>query len=219
MICSGGAHSAPSGFGGASPSFALSSGANIVNAIAAPLFDQVSALGGLVSSASRADWPVSIQRTNSCGRPSSCVDTYASRLPSGDQRGEEWEPAPVISGVCSPLVTSTSQIDRCSRSVMMSYETRVYATTAPSGRICGSAATCRENKSRPVNSRGGASGGAACRLPALARPAKTIINGRRMQRLRRPRQPRLTAYRPMTARQRCEAAGARRPAMRGECAA
>jgi hypothetical protein len=124
ITSSGGAHSAPSGFGGASPSRAFSSGANMVNAIHWPSGDHSRLPGASVSSASRAVWPVCIQRTKSCGRPPSAVETYAMRSAFGDQRGAECEPAPVTSGVCAPDSVSTSQIVCLPRSVMMSYDTR-----------------------------------------------------------------------------------------------
>jgi hypothetical protein len=63
MISSGFAHSAPSGFGGASPSFAPSSGANIVNASDLPSFDQATDDGASMSSASRVARPASSQWT------------------------------------------------------------------------------------------------------------------------------------------------------------
>jgi hypothetical protein len=72
---SGGAHSAPSGFGGASPSRGFSSGANIVNAIHLPSGDQLRLPGASVRSAIFAVWLLCSQRTNNCGRPPSAVET------------------------------------------------------------------------------------------------------------------------------------------------
>src|SRR5689334_943921 len=83
----GGAQLAPSGFSGGAARGGLLDGTNCVNAIDLPSGDQAMALGARTRLVSSAVWPLSIHRTYSCGLPSA-ADTYASRVPSGDQRGE-----------------------------------------------------------------------------------------------------------------------------------
>src|SRR5690349_14056297 len=125
MTSSGGAHCAFSGLGGASPSGVGESGVNNVNAIHLPSGDQLSESGASSNSASLAVWPFCIQRTKSCGRPSSALETYAILSPLGDQRGEACAPEPVTNGVCAPDSVSIIQIELRLRSVMMSNDLRV----------------------------------------------------------------------------------------------
>ena len=106
--------------------------------------------------------PPSSQRTKSCGAPSSAEDTYASRLPSGDQRGERCEPA---SGDERRLRSGldVDEPDGSFGSIRHQVERAAHVgDDATIRRICGSAAYCRANRSRSSNRREGASGGAAC---------------------------------------------------------
>src|ERR1700677_1564868 len=161
ITSSGGAQFAPSGFGGALPNSVPFSGTNIVNARNLPSRDHDSDFGVPTRSAIRDDEPVANQFTKSCARPAADIDMYASRDPSGDQVGEKSETALLSRGVWVFDCTSMSQIDCRSLSVIRSYELRTYATTRPSGRICGLLAHCKPNRSIPTNTAEGASRGAA----------------------------------------------------------
>src|SRR6202035_4676650 len=97
---------------------------SMMKAIERPSGDHDRPLGDSVRSVIRAAWPVCIHRTNNCGWPPSALETYARRLPSGDQRGEKCDPDPLATGVCVPVSMSMSQRVDCGRSDMMSYDIR-----------------------------------------------------------------------------------------------
>src|SRR3954463_9873041 len=86
MTFTGGAHCAPPGRGGGAASGFLSERTSALKAMVLPSGDQVIESGACTRLVSSAVWPESIQRTYSCGEPSA-ADTYARRVPSGDQRG------------------------------------------------------------------------------------------------------------------------------------
>ena len=123
MTFTGGAQVAPSGFGGGVASGDLLDGTSCVKAMDLPSGDQAMAPGGSARLVSNAVCPESIQRTYSCGLPSA-ADTYAMRVPSGDQRGELKLRVSERSGRL--LVPSALIIQRLrrARSVMMSWLTR-----------------------------------------------------------------------------------------------
>src|SRR5690242_2692059 len=120
MTLTGGAHCAPSGFSGGVASGGLLAGTNCVKAIDLPSGDQVIASGASTRLVSSAVCPESIQRTYNCGEPSA-EETYAMRVPSGDQRG--WLKLRASERSGRWLVPSAPMIHRLrrARSVMMSW--------------------------------------------------------------------------------------------------
>src|SRR5689334_11346821 len=119
MTFTGGAHCAPSGRGGGAASGFLSDGTSALNAMVLPSGDHVIDSGACTRLVSNAVWPESIQRTYSCGEPSA-ADTYAMRVPSGDQRGEKKLLDSERSGRLLVPSALTIQRLRRARSVMMS---------------------------------------------------------------------------------------------------
>ena len=85
-----------------------------------PSGDQAMASGGSTRLVSSAVCPESIQRTYSCGLPSA-ADTYARRVPSGDQRGEMKFLLSERNGRLLVPSAFTIQRLRRARSVMMSW--------------------------------------------------------------------------------------------------
>src|SRR5204862_4151258 len=80
--------------------------------------------------------PPAIGSTHTCA-PLSRVETNASVLPSGDQRGWRSEPGPPVSCRPRPVATSTTQMrDTLRLSASDGVET-LYATHLPSGESCG----------------------------------------------------------------------------------
>src|SRR5262245_36974519 len=120
MTLTGGAQVAPSGLGGGAASGSRFAGTSCVKAIERPSGDQAMESGDSTRLVSSAVCPESIQRTYSCGLPSA-AETYAMRVPSGDQRGELKLRISERSGRL--LVPSALIIHRLrrARSVMMSW--------------------------------------------------------------------------------------------------
>src|SRR6188768_3019670 len=139
MTLTGGAHCAPSGLSGGVASGGLSDATNCVNAMDLPSGDQAMAPGASTRLVSSAVCPLSIQRTYNCGLPSA-ADTYARRVPSGDQRGELKFFASERSGRL--LVPSAFTIHRLRRapSVLMSWLTRTQTLRVPPRDLCTSTA-------------------------------------------------------------------------------
>src|SRR6185436_16277620 len=136
-----------------------------------PSGDQAMESGGSTRLVSSAVCPESIQRTYSCGEPSA-ADTYARRVPSGDQRG--WLKLRASERSGRLLVPSAPTIHRLRRvrSVMMSWLTRTYTMRLPSGEICTSSAYSSWNTSIECRRRAsGKSPLAAARDVAVARAA------------------------------------------------
>src|SRR5216117_81920 len=81
--------------------------------------------------------PPAIGSTQTCAPPSR-VETNASVLPSGDQRGWRSEPGPPVSCRAFPAATSTTQTRDTLRLSWSDGVETVYATHCPSGESCGS---------------------------------------------------------------------------------
>src|SRR6266513_5737991 len=81
--------------------------------------------------------PPAIGSTQTCA-PLSRVETKASVLPSGDQRGWRSDPGPPVSGRALPVATSTIQTRETLRLSWSEGIETVYATHFPSGESCGS---------------------------------------------------------------------------------
>src|SRR6185369_16416488 len=115
-------------------------------AMVLPSGDQAMESGGSTRLVSSAVCPESIQRTYNCGEPSA-AETYAMRVPSGDQRG--WLKLRASERSGRLLLPSASTIHRLRRvrSVMMSWLTRTYTMWLPSGEICTSSAYSSWNTS------------------------------------------------------------------------
>src|SRR5258706_5743472 len=97
MIVAGSAHFAPSGGEGSVAIFGPSCGTKVVKAICRPSGDQTGLAGGNPRLVRRAVCPPSSQRTYICGPPS-WSEIQATRVPSGDQRGDSSPRCPVVSG-------------------------------------------------------------------------------------------------------------------------
>src|SRR5688572_5572394 len=119
MTLTGGAQVAPSGFGGGWASGVLLLGTSCEKAMDLPSGDQAMAPGACTRLVNKAVCPESIQRTYSCGLPSA-ADTYARRVPSGDQRGDMKFLLSERNGRWLVPSAFTSHRLRRARSVMMS---------------------------------------------------------------------------------------------------
>ena len=95
MTVGGSAHLAPDGAEGMEAIGFGVAGSKAMKAICVPSGDHARFPGGWVMLVTRAIWPVSIQRTQICVAPPS-DERKASRVPSGDQRGETSLRGPVV---------------------------------------------------------------------------------------------------------------------------
>ena len=117
--CAGSAHSAPSGGVGIPPIIGAGFGTSFPNAIRVPSGDHAKDRGGSVTLVIADVSPESIQRTWICASPSR-FEMKASRVPSGDQRGELSEKSPEVSGRWPEPSAPTIQRLAKRLSVMMS---------------------------------------------------------------------------------------------------
>src|SRR5579859_805420 len=84
--------------------------------------------------------------TQTCA-PESRVETNASVLPSGDQRGWRSDPGPFVNWRDFPVATSASHTRETLRLSWSDGIDTVYATHLPSGESCGSLTLCNAMKS------------------------------------------------------------------------
>ena len=117
--CAGSAHCAPSGGVGIPPIVGAGVGTNFPNAICVPSGDHANDRGGSVTFVITEVSPESIQRTWICALPLR-FEMKASRVPSGDQRGELSLKSPVVRGRCPDPSEPTIQRFEKRLSVMMS---------------------------------------------------------------------------------------------------
>src|SRR5213078_2987462 len=93
--------------------------------------------------------PPAMGSSHTCAPPSR-VDTNASVLPSGDQRGWRSDPGPPVSCRDVPVATSTTQTRATLRLSWSDGVDTVYATHLPSGESRGSLTVLRAMESEKV---------------------------------------------------------------------